>query len=309
MTTKFKYFFSTLILIVLVSLFFLNEQSDGKLHLFFCDVGQGDAAYIRFPDNTDMLIDGGPGNAVLDCLSDNMPFYDREINVVMLTHPQADHLNGLIPVLERYRVLYFVSSPVGNSTLGYQKLQDIIRQKKIEVKNLYADQSIDFGKVKFTSLWPEKNWLVGKINCGNNKNCSALALGNSSVLGISTDNNLNNFSLMGVLSYGDFDVFFTGDGDSQVQDELLKFNSGFSGKNKLEVMKVPHHGAKTALTKNFLASFTPELAVISVGKNNRYGHPSPELLQMLSKYIKTIKRTDLDGTIEVVSDGLQWFVR
>lgn len=312
MNKKFKYFISTLVLLLLVSLLFLTQQPDGKLHLYFCDVGQGDAIYIRFPDSTDMLIDGGPGNKVLDCLSQNMPFYDREINVVMLTHPQADHLNGLIPVLERYRVLYFISSPLGNSTLGYQKLQDIILKKNIEVKNLYSNQSIDFGKVKFRSLWPEKNWLVNNINCSNN-NCSTLASKNDSVLGISTDNSdLNNFSEMGILSYGSFDVLLTGDGDKRIQDDILKIYNNQIDPDQIgvdiEVMKVPHHGSKTAITNEFLQRFKPQLAVISVGKNS-YGHPNSELINKLFSLGAQVMRTDQDGTIEIISDGLSWQTR
>lgn len=304
MKSKTKYFLSTLVLLLLVSLLFLNKQPDENLHIYFCDVGQGDAIYIRFPDSTDMLIDGGPGNKVLDCLSKNMPFYDREINVVMLTHPEADHLNGLIPVLERYRVLYFVSSPVGNSTIGYQKLQDIISKKKIEVKNLYTDQSIDFGKVKFTSLWPEKNWLVSRINCTNNSSCSTLASKNSSVLGIATDiSNLNDFSEMGILSYGTFDVVFTGDGDQRIQDDILKI---YNNQIDIEIMKVPHHGSKTAITSEFLNKFIPKLAIVSAGENNPYNHPNNELLEKFNKLNIPVKRTDTEGTIEVISDGLSW---
>lgn len=307
MNRKFKYFVSASLLLLLISLLFLGQQPDENLHLYFCDVGQGDAIYIRFPDNTDMLVDGGPGNGILDCLAKNMPFYDREINVVMLTHPQADHLNGLIPVLERYRVLYFVSSPVGNSTLGYQKLQDIISKKNIQVKNLYSKESIDFGGAKFTSFWPEKNWLVNRINCNGETNCALLASKNGSVLGISTtDPDLNNFSLMGILSYKSFDVLLAGDGDSRMQDEIIKLGEGLSQDNFLEVMKVPHHGSKTALSNEFLNKFKPQLAVISVGKNNRYNHPNEELLEKFSNLDIPIKRTDRDGTIEIISDGLNW---
>lgn len=309
MNRKFKYFVSASLLLLLISLLFLGQQPDENLHLYFCDVGQGDAIYIRFPDNTDMLVDGGPGNGILDCLSKNMPFYDREINVVMLTHPQADHLNGLLPVLERYRVLYFVSSPVGNSTLGYQKLQDIISKKNIQVKNLYSKESIDFGDAKFTSLWPEKNWLVNHINCNGETNCALLTSKNGSVLGISTaDPDLNDFSLMGILSYKSFDVLLAGDGDNRMQNEIIKQGEGLSRDNFLEVMKVPHHGSKTALSQEFLKQFTPKLAVVSVGKNNKYNHPSQETLEQLSQLGIDIKRTDRDSTIEVISNGLSWSV-
>lgn len=310
MNKKIKFLISILSLSLLVGLFFLFSSSDDKLHLYFCDVGQGDAIYIRFPNNTDLLIDGGPSEKVLECLSKSMPFYDREITAVLLTHPQSDHFNGLISVLQRYKVIYFISSPVGNSTLGYQKLIDLINKKKIEVKNFYKDQSIEFGKAKFTLLWPERNWLLTNLNCKKNS-CSLSALKNSSVLGLSSDSSdLNDFSIIGILSYGSFDVLLTGDGSSRIQEQILNFNQNFSlSDNKMEVLKVPHHGAKTALSQDFLKVISPEVAVISVGKNNRYGHPSQDLLETLSKYAKTIHRTDQEGTIEIISDGTNWQLR
>lgn len=302
--TKYKYILSSVILLLLIGFLFLNSPSDNKLHIFFCDVGQGDGIYIRFPNNQDMLIDGGPGNKILDCLSDNMPFYDREIDLVMLTHPQADHLNGLVSVIERYSVSYFVSSPVGNTTDGYKKLTDLLHSKKIEIKNLYTGGEVKFGNVVFKSIWPEKTWVLANLKCDLDPKCQTIA-NNSNILGVTNkDPQLNDFSEMGILSYGNFDVLFTGDGDKRIQDDILKV---YNNDIDIEVMKVPHHGSKTGLTEDFLKAFKPELAIISVGKNNSYGHPSPELLQMLSKYSQ-IKRTDTGGTIEVVSDGYSWKV-
>lgn len=308
MNKKFKIFFSTSLLILLTGLFFLISQPDDKLHIYFCNVGQGDGVYIRFPNGQDLLIDGGPGEKILDCLSKNMPFYDRQIDVVILTHPQADHLNGLIPVLERYRVLYFVSSPAANPSQGYQKLLALLKEKEVEIQNIYTGGLIEFGEVKFKSIWPQRDWVVEHLNCQQTGSCQTITKGEGSVLGISTDeDDLNKFSLMGILSYGSFDALFTGDADSQIQAEILKFSQGFSGSNPLEVMKVPHHGAKTALRKDFLESFKPQLAVISVGKN-AYGHPRQETLDLLNGLGLIIKRTDQEGTIEVISDGKTWQV-
>src|SRR3972149_6329793 len=108
-----KYFlFGFLIGFILLTSYFFSLP-DGKLHIIFCDVGQGDAAYIRTPNNQDMLIDGGPDDKVLSCLGRHMPFYDRTIDVVVLTHPQKDHLQGLISVVERYTVKYFVMGVEG----------------------------------------------------------------------------------------------------------------------------------------------------------------------------------------------------
>lgn len=298
---------SAFILFLLVSFLFLVKEPGDKLQIYFCDVGQGDATYIRFPNGDDMLIDGGPNNKVLDCLGKAMPFYDREISVVMLTHPQADHLTGLIPVLERYKVIYFVSSPENNDTMGYQQVKDIINRKGIIIKNLYEGEKIDFQNVSFRSIWPEREWVYAHLDCSKNNSCQQIAKGESGVLGAQTTTNVNEFSQMGILSYGTFDLLLTGDGDSQIQDNILNTGEKIKNDGLLEVMKVPHHGSKTALNKEFLKSFQPELAVISVGKNS-YGHPNSETINMLNNLGVKVERTDQEGTIKITTDGKTWQV-
>src|SRR3989338_1488116 len=133
---------------------------DGKLHIYYCDVGQGDGIYIRLPNQADVLIDGGPDGKILACLGKYMPFYDRTIDLVLLTHPQKDHLQGLIDVLKRYTVLHFSSSPIGNATESYHELTRVIRAQKIPVSYLKAGDVINFDKVSFAVLWPELHWLA-----------------------------------------------------------------------------------------------------------------------------------------------------
>lgn len=285
---------------------------DGKLHLVFCDVGQGDAILIR--ENTlEVLIDGGPDKNVLSCLSENMPFWDREIEVVVLTHPEADHLSGLIPVIERYRVGYFISSPVGNSSAGFAKLQDLIEEKGVPVKNLYSGGTVSFDGLKLISLWPEKSWLMAKLESSRTglvDKARPFSEGKA-VLGIETTTNLNDFSLVFHLKYGRFDALLTGDADERVQDEIMET----AQIEPVEIFKVPHHGSKTGMIDEFLERASPDLAVISVGKN-RWGHPTEEILEKLRNFdppageagIK-ILRTDQEGEIEIVTDGETWEVR
>lgn len=308
MNKKFKIIFSTSILVLLVGFLFTLQTEDKRLHIYFCDVGQGDAIYIRFPNGQDMLIDGGPNNKILDCLSRHMPFYDRQINVVLLSHPQADHLSGLIPVIERYSVQYFVSSPAGNSSEGYQKLRAILQKKQVAVKNVFSGQKINFNEVSFKSIWPEREWVITHLNCGQSNSCQTIAAGSGSILGVqSTDPDLNDFSEMGILSYGSFDLLLAGDGDSRIQDEVLKSGEKV-GDGVLEVMKVPHHGSKTALNSKFLEIFKPKLAVISVGKNS-FGHPTSETINSLKALGAIVERTDQEGDIEIISDGKSWSIK
>ncbi len=300
-----KFFISTLFICLLVSGWFLTNQKSNNLKVYFCDVGQGDAIYIRLPEGADFLVDAGRGNKILECLGEYMPFYDRKIEAVILTHPQADHLDGLVEVLQRYKVDLFLTSPVGNTTAGYRKLADLLKDKNTSVGNLYKGDIISLGEVSYTAIWPQKQWVLAHLNCGVSSRCVTLADNNSSVLGIQSERtDLNDFSQMGVLTYKDFDLLLTGDGDSRIQNEVL---SAVSGKKwELEVMKVPHHGSKTGLDEDFLQYFKPKLAVISVGKNS-YGHPSGEIIERLTLAGAKVERTD-SGTVIVESDGKTWKV-
>jgi len=285
-------FFGLIILIV-----YIFSQPDGKLHLIFCDVGEGDSTYIKMPDGSDMLIDGGPNDKVLMCLSRNMPFYDRTIDVVALSHPQKDHLQGLISVLERYNVKYFVRGVKGNATADYQKLAALIDKKRIPYKNLFQGDYWQMGKVRFNVLWPERTWVAERI-----RNSDSVALSeNTAVLGVSTDPEINDFSFYLHLHYGNFDALFTGDGDSRIQPKVM----ATMDVPDIDLLKFPHHGSKTGILSEFLDKIKPEAAVISVGRNP-WGHPTKEALQILSERGIKILRTDQKGEIEVESDGKNW---
>lgn len=255
---------------------------DNKLHLIFCDVGQGDATLIT-KGFDQILIDGGPNDKVLQCLSNNMPFFDRTIEIVALTHPEADHLTGLISVLDKYRVNYFLTGPEGNSSAGYLELEKKIlgtetckatpcKAGRGYLVNPYAGEKIKLGEIELDSWWPEREWAV---------------------LGASTETKLNKFSLVFLLKYKDFKVLLMGDADSQIQDDIVKVNSLMP----IDILKFPHHGSKTGMRESFLQQIKPKEAVISVGKNS-YGHPTQEALDLLKKYNVVIRRTDTEGEIK-----------
>lgn len=288
---------------------------DGKLHIVYCNVGQGDAAYIRTPSNQDMLIDGGPNDKVLSCLGKHMPFYDRTIDVVVLSHPQKDHMAGLISVLQRYNVKYFVIGVESGTGEEYKKLIGLIDEKKIPYKNLYAGDGFRLGETEVKVLWPKKEWIASKIARDQSNNFSpeedqplaeTMKQWNNetmsgSVLGLSTDEDINEFSYYLDINYGKFNALFTGDGDSKIQSEIEKS----AELPKMDILKVPHHGSKISLLPDFLDKIKPALSVISVGKNS-YGHPTKEAINLLSDRAIRTMRTDLDGEIEVVSDGRSW---
>ncbi len=249
---------------------------DDKLHLIFCNVGQGDAIYIRFPNRTDMLIDGGPDKKVLNCLGKFMPFYDRTIDVIVLTHPEADHFNGLIDVIQRYSMKYFVVNPIDNpEDQLFQKLKQLIEQKQIPIKNVYSGDQIALGNVEADVIWPDKKWLDKES---------------------SSDLNLIAINLL--FRFRNFSALLTGDADKQIQFQLSQY---YHLKKQLNVYKVPHHGSVSSIDSEFIEQIRPQISVIEVGKNS-YGHPNIEIIKQLEKWGK-VYRTDKDGNIEIVTDG------
>lgn len=310
------------LLILVASFVWLTAFSfpDNKLHVVFCDVGQGDATLISLGLNQ-ILIDGGPNDKVLDCLAKNMPFFDKTVEVVAMTHPEADHMTGLISVLEKYKVNFFLSGPEGNSSSGYQALtSNLNSHKEIKIINPYAGTKIKLGNVNLDSLWPTREWAAENIDSSVILSETKDLPGNGAILGVkATDSHLNDFSLVFLLTYnnklqqsklcstppeaGKFvsqpsacrnnKVLLMGDADSRVDDKILLNSISLP----IDILKFPHHGSKTGMTKEFLEEIMPKEAVISVGKNS-YGHPTSEALDMLKSLNVKIRRTDLEGDIK-----------
>lgn len=275
-----KYIFLSFVsLLFLSGLFFYQNAklNDGKLHLVICDVGQGDAIYLKTPSGKDILVDGGPNAEVLDCLTNNMPFWDRTIDLVVLTHPDADHITGLIPVLERYSVLHFVTSKTSKSTAIYKKFLQILENEGLELKYVFANDKINFGDgVVSKIIWPSPKLFSGEEV---------------------KESKVNEYSVIQLITYGNFEALLTGDAGSEIMVQIA--NSA----GDIDILKVPHHGSKTGMNGNFLSEVKPEIAVISVGVKNRYGHPSNYSLDLLDKHNVKVFRTDKNEEIKIVSDG------
>lgn len=290
------YFISGITTGLILLFSFIFSLPDGKLHIHVCDVGQGDAIYVRFPDGKDMVIDGGPNDAIIGCLGKYMPFWDRHIDVVAMTHPQKDHMQGLIAVLKRYKVAYFLRSDVRNSSQGFIDLLDVIRDKRVAVRYITRGEQIRIGKVVISLLWPSDQQVSKGANVQD-----VYSKGGSQVLG-QTTGDLNDYSLVFWLRFGAFDALFTGDADTHVEDNYVGTTLA---DRTVELLKVPHHGSRTGMNDAFVQWLRPRVAVISVGKN-MYGHPSREAISLLQSVGSQIHRTDNEGDIEVVSDGNTW---
>ncbi len=247
---------------------------DSNLHLIACDVGQGDAI-LATAGTYQILTDGGPGKKVLDCLGRHMPFWDREIEVVVLTHPQIDHFGGLTEVFKRFKVDTFVTSGSESGTSEFQLLKNAVGGSGARI--VYADvgTQISIGKIHLDILHPPKGL-------------------------ISSDD--NDLSIVSVLKYANFEALLTGDLSPKATELILQ--KGLI--RPLNYIKVPHHGSRYGLTKSLLEAARPDVAVISLKKNNQYGHPHKETLDLLSQFGVKIYRTEEMGDVEIISDGTGW---
>jgi competence protein ComEC len=299
MRLRIGYLLSGTLTALIMFLSFISTQPDGRLHIVFCDVGQGDGVYVLFPDGRDMVVDGGPNDRIIDCLGRHMPFWDRKIDIVIMTHPEKDHMQGLIALFNRYTVQYLVRSDVANTTHGYESLMDAVVKNGVEQRFVQAGEQILIGGTSLSFVWPTD------IQLSKGRKASEITQAKeqlSDVMGVTSADHLNDFSLVFWLRYGTFDALFTGDADTRVESNYIATELADS---TVELLKVPHHGSKTGMNEKFIQWLSPELSVISVGKNS-YGHPSKNIIDMLQSVNSTIVRTDQIGDIAVISDGQQW---
>lgn len=276
---------------------------DDYLHIIFCDVGQGDAILIRHK-SFQMLIDGGGDTSVLQCLQRYMPLWDHQLELMVATHPHSDHINGLVAVLGNFQVKTLIHSGQGNQSADFDRFKRAVDKEHLQAKNIMvAREGMQFKVGNYIDLS-----ILHPIN--STTASDPLTLSNSETLLSDVSDalnqkeiNLNNSSVVLKLTYLYLDILLMGDLEMEEEAALLA-RGMITG---AEVLKVGHHGAKTSSTDDFITQVKPEISVISVGKNNSYGHPNPLVLDRLDKIGSLILRTDLDSTIELVSDGkLLW---
>lgn len=254
----------------------------GFLEVVFFDIGEGDSIFIETPQRHQILIDGGPTSAILEKLVDEMPFFDRTIDLIILTHPEKDHLFGLLEVLKRYKVKNILWTGIIRETAEWQEWKRLIEKEGAEIKITQSGQKIifpvvqnsydrgNFGQLVLNILFPSEN-LEGHV------------LKDS-----------NDTSIVAKLVFREISFLFTGDITKRAEKDL-RVDS--------DVLKVAHHGSKSSSGSDFLEAVSPEIAVISAGKDNRYGHPHQEVLETLERYGITVLRTDRNGDIKIISDG------
>jgi len=279
-----KWVVPLLLVIAILASVAAATMPDDKLHVSFLDVGQGDAILIQ-NGSQDILIDGGPSPQEI-CLElgEKLSFWDRTIELVVLTHPHSDHLTGLVEVLHRYQVKQVLYPNLEYKSPIYGEWLSLIEEKDIKSTIAQAGQQIDLGEEAVINvLNPPIPHLTN------------------------TESDINNNSVVLHLSMGRVSFLLTGDMEQGAEFKLVTDRADISS----TVLKVAHSGSDTSTTPQFLAVANPQVAVISVGKDNKFGHPSDEVMGRLEEKLgsESIYRTDEQGTIEFTTDGKRLWVR
>lgn len=257
---------------------------DDNLHVSFLDVGQGDAILIQ-QGSQQVIIDGGPSPQALSlALGEQMPFWDRTIEMVILTHPNSDHIAGLVEVLKRYHIERVIYPEIDYDSNLYDEWLRLIDENGIESTPAQAGQVIDLGNGTILEvLNPQEPPLIG------------------------TQSDADNNGALIRLSAGKISFLMAADIMWEAELELIHNRAPL----KSTVLKVGHHGSDTSSSAGFLAAVDPRIAVISVGADNDYGHPSSEVLARLSEVTgpENIYRTDKNGSIEFTTNSEKLWVQ
>ena len=274
------YLLPLLVFILLCSVLFiiyLNLRTEREYLTFaVLNVGQGDAIYIESPTGTQILVDGGQPKKVLSRLSRVMPLFDRSIDGLLITNPDADHIGGFLDVLKVYKVGQVYEAGTWNESKIYESLKNKIQEKDIPVSLAKKGMRLDLGGgAVLDILFPDRDVSDWTTNDG---------------------------SVVMRLTYGETSIMLTGDATSET--ERLVLESNILEDLDVDILKVGHHGSRTSTSENFVQTLTPEYAIISSDGGKKYGHPHKETLETLNSFGVEILRTDILGSIIMKSDGV-----
>ncbi len=288
---RFRFLLLTIFLALAILCVYVSLSSGGQrvfvfgspvtpyLSVAFLDVGQGDAIFIETPDGVQILIDGGPDSSVLRQLPKQMPFLDRSINMVLATHSDKDHIAGLVAVLQRYKVKTLIHTNNKNDTAVARAFDQASNNEGALIYNASAGQQFQLGA---------STTLLILSPAGNPEEWES-----------------NTASIVAQLKYGEVEFLLTGDASLNIEEYVGKT---YGTLIESEVLKLGHHGSRTSTADLFLDAVTPEYAIVSAGKNNRYGHPHQEVLDKLSSRNIKVLNTAAEGTILFKTDGVKVWV-
>lgn len=264
--------------LVWLAVFYLGNRN--YLTVAFLDVGQGDAIFIETPSGNQILIDGGPNKKVLSELSMVMPFYDRSIDAVILTHPHQDHVGGLVEVLKRYEINYVFDSGSPYESAEYKEWKSVVNGDGVQNIAVSRGTKIIIGE----NIWLEFLLPEADKKCG--------------------EDDIHDCMVVSKLTYGSTCFLFTGDLERNLEYKIIGDDID------CEVLKIGHHGSKTSTSDAFLSAVSPDIAIIQSGEDNRYGHPHEVILNKLQTAGVSFLRNDDHGAIIIRSDGEQvWLKR
>ncbi len=255
-----------------------GDAREKTLTVAFLDVGQGDAIFIQAPNGVQVLIDGGPDATVLRELGNVMPFYDRSIDIIIATHPDQDHIGGLVDVVQNFSVDHVIESGVIGDTATAERFNVLVDEKIVHQHiatrgmRVHIDKSLG---IYLDILHPAYD--------------------------VSRMRDTNDASVTARLVYGETEFLFTGDISERIEKELVA--KGVSQALQSDIIKLGHHGSKTSSSREFLESSQSEVAVVSAGCDNRYGHPHKDVISRVENLGIHIVDTCSRGTIVMESDG------
>ncbi|WP_336788466.1 ComEC/Rec2 family competence protein [Paenibacillus sp. MMO-177] len=255
-----------------------TKPEKGKLSVYFLDVGQGDATYIKTPNGDDILIDGG-NNKYGDTVVDDLKKLGvDDIEIMISTHPDADHVGGMDTILSAFKVEAVYAPKVSHTTQTFKDFLTAVKNEKLTIKEAKAGVTLPLKGITATFVGPTKEYAKSDLNDW------------SAVLRVV--NGKNSF-------------LFTGDAEQKSEADMISSKATL----KSDVLKVGHHGSDTSSSTAFIKAVAPKYAVISVGAKNSYGHPTATTLNTLKTANATVYRTDKSGTITFVSDGTKITVK
>ena len=266
------------VLILFTSYLFinLNSRDENLLSVYFLDIGQGDSILIETPNDVQVLVDAGLNSKVVERLGQVMPFYDKYIDAILMTHPDADHIGGFPEVLRSYDVEFLIKGNVFSENDISQEINKNINPSNIRSIKRGDKIILDIKHNIFLEiLHPSKDF---------------------------SDAESNDTSIMFRLVYGETEFMFTGDASKSVENFL---SSQYKDKLSSDVLKVGHHGSDTSSSDIFIGYVKPKYAVISAGKDNSYGHPHQEVLDRLKNFNVEVLQTKDMGNIIIESDGVE----
>ncbi len=260
-------------------------KDEGALRIYAFDVGQGDGLLVISPGGKHVLIDAGPSEAEHELVASLKKLGIKDLDLVVATHPHADHIGGMRWVLDNFPVKKFLDSGQTYSSVTYEKMLQEIKAKRIGFIEAQKGQNLELDSgVKFEVINPSRPLITHVRSGGSIQNANSVVMR---------------------LSYGDFAMLFTGDAEFETEDRLMEAGSTLTA----TVLKVGHHGSRHATSLEFLNRVHPQAAVISAGANNDYGHPSQETLDRFRQDKIEVWRTDLHGELMILSDGKKYEIR